>query len=67
MAGKPVMIKKVVNKYKLDQIDDRRDIEYWLSRPSSERFEAVDLLRKQMYGNSKRLQRVLRVTKLQSS
>jgi len=38
-----------------------RDLDYWLSRPLSERIEAVEILRAEMYGDSERLQRVARV------
>jgi len=59
------MIKKVVNKTTLgDSKDAARDLEYWLSRPVAERFSAVEILRWQVYGDSERLQRVVRVAKL---
>ena len=62
------MIKKVVKKIRLDDINDSaRDLEYWLSRPAAERFSAVEILRRQVYGDSGRLQRVVRVTKLSQS
>jgi hypothetical protein len=56
------MIQKVVAKYELNDPDAaRRDLEYWLSRPPEERVEAVEILRRQFYGNPGRLQRVARV------
>jgi hypothetical protein len=62
------MIKKVVNKTKLDDSNGAaRDLEYWLSRPVAERFSAVEILRRQVYGDSERLQRVIRVSKLSQS
>ena len=62
------MIKKVVNKTTLaDSNDSAKDLEYWLSRPVAERFSAVEILRRQVYGDSERLQRVIRVSKLSQS
>ena len=62
------MIKKVVKKTTLgDSNDAARDLEYWLSRPAAERFSAVEILRRQFYGDSERLQRVVRVAKLSQS
>ena len=62
------MIKKVVKKTKLsDGNDVLSDLEYWLSRTSAERFSAVEILRRQVYGDSERLQRVVRVAKLSQS
>jgi hypothetical protein len=62
------MIKKVVKKTTLaDSNDVARDLEYWLSRTAAERFSAVEILRRQVYGDSERLQRVVRVAKLSQS
>ena len=62
------MIKKVVKKTRLaDSNDASGDLEYWLSRTPAERFSAVEILRRQVYGDSERLQRVVRVTKLSQS
>ena len=59
------MIKKVVRKTKLAESNDvSSDLEYWLSRTAAERFSAVEILRRQVYGDSERLQRVVRVAKL---
>ncbi len=58
------MIKKVIIRSTLKKSDDStKDLEYWLSRPSSERIAAVDFLRKQYIGNTERLQRTARVIK----
>ena len=47
--------------------DDDDDLEYWLSRPMSERWRAVEELRQTYYGwadgSEPRLQRVLRITR----
>lgn len=59
-----VMIEKVVHKYKLQDYDEvRANLEYWLSRPASERVDAVEFYRRQVYGSLPRLQRVIRVIK----
>ena len=58
------MIKKIVRKGKLQDLDSaKEDLEYWLSRPPEERIAAVEFLRRQWYGNTERLQRVVRVIK----
>jgi len=62
------MIKKVVKKTNLaDSNNVSSDLEYWLSRTVEERFSAVEILRRQVYGDSERLQRVVRVAKLSQS
>ena len=56
------MIERVVKKRDLNSHDEiKENLEYWLSRPPEERVAAVDYLRKQVYGDSVRLQRVVRV------
>jgi len=56
------MIAKVVKKGVLREFYEvKEDLEYWLSRTPDERVEAVELLRRQYYGNAGRLQRVARV------
>ena len=56
------MIKKVVRKTNLDNLNSTEDdLRYWLSRPAQERISTVDYLRRQYYGNTERLQRVARV------
>jgi hypothetical protein len=56
------MIKKVIRKTNLDNLDSAKDdLKYWLSRPAEERVSTVDYLRRQYYGNTERLQRVARV------
>jgi hypothetical protein len=63
------MIRKVVQKHKMDRdFEIRQNIEYWLSRSPEERFEAVEILRRQVYGEySPHLQRVVRVIKRSQS
>lgn len=57
------MIRKVVHKHKLDRdFQIKQNLQYWLSRPPEERLEAVEILRRQVYGEyTPRLQRVVRV------
>ena len=58
------MIKKVVHKAKLSEHDEiKQNREYWLSKTPEERVSAVEILRRQVYGNSARLQRVAKVIK----
>ncbi len=57
-----VMIEAVVNKYDLNSISEKKqNLEYWLLQSGEERVSAVDYLRKQVYGDSVRLQRVVKV------
>ena len=60
------MIEPVVNKFGMKDFNEiKQNLEYWLSRPPSERVAAVDYLRKQLYGDSIRLnKKVVRVTNL---
>ena len=56
------MIRKTVQKHDLDNYSEiRQNLEYWLSRSPEERLAAVDTLRREYYGDSQRLQRVVRV------
>jgi len=63
------MIRKTVQKHRLDRDSEiRQNLEYWLSRPPEERIEAVEILRKQIYGeDTPRLQRVVRIIKRSQS
>jgi hypothetical protein len=56
------MVKKVVKKTDIDKNDSiKEDLKYWLEKDPSERILAVEFLRRQLHGNSERLQRVARV------
>ena len=55
------MIKKVIAKRNLDDSSLLDDLSYWQNRPPDERISAVEILRRQYYGNSERLQRVSRI------
>ncbi|MBU0650444.1 hypothetical protein KKC59_00885 [bacterium] len=58
------MMEKIVKKYKLDNLDSRKeDLKFWLSHSPKERLECVELLRRRYHGNTERLQRVIRVIK----
>ncbi len=62
------MIRKVVQKHRMEpDYEIKQNLEYWLSRPPEERLAAVDFLRRQMYGDSQRLQRTARVIKRKKS
>ena len=56
------MIRKTVNKFRADGYSEiRQNLRYWISRQPEERLAAVDLLRRQLYGDTKGLQRIARV------
>jgi hypothetical protein len=58
------MIQKVSYKARLSEHNEQKqNLEYWLSRTPEERVEAVEILRRQFYGNLPRLQRVYRIIK----
>ena len=57
-----VRIRKVIKFTTSKEVEESNpDLEYWLSRPPEERLEAVEFLRRQVYGSSARLQRVVRI------
>ncbi len=45
------MIKKVVKKVSLNDDSIKADLAYWLSKTSAERIEAVQIMRKRIYGD----------------
>ena len=55
------MIKKVVEKRSLEASSISTDLKYWLEHSPDERISAVEILRRQHYGSSGRLQRVVRI------
>ena len=56
------MIRKVVKVYDMKSHNEiRQNLEYWLSRSPEERLAEVERLRHQYYGDSHRLQRIVRV------
>jgi len=56
------MIPETMQKHDLDNFSEiKQNLEYWLSQPPEERLAAVDALRREYYGDSHRLQRVVRV------
>ena len=56
------MIEKVVRKAKLSEFSEiRENLEYWLSKSAEERISAIELLRREHYGSSERLQRIARL------
>lgn len=54
-----IMIKKVIKTLKLQ--NKGCDLAYWLSKSPQERIEAVEILRKQFNGTTKRFQRIIKV------
>jgi len=56
------MDSKTVQKHDMNNFSEiRQNLEYWLSRPPEERLAAVDFIRRQYYGDSHQLQRVVRI------
>ena len=55
------MIQKLITKRKLDDSSLLDDLAYWQSRSPEERISTVEILRRQYYGSSGRLQRFSRV------
>ena len=62
------MDKTAIKIIKLGEENPKDDLAYWLSRPVKERIEAVEILRREYYGSSARLQRnVVKIIKLSES
>jgi len=58
------MIEKILSKCTLnDWSKIKDDLQYWLSKTPKQRIEAVEILRRQYYGDSAGLQRTVRVVK----
>jgi len=57
------MDKTALKKMKLGEETPKDDLAYWLSRPVEERIEAVEILRREYYGSSARLQRISHIIK----
>ena len=55
------MIEKVIAKRKIGESTVLEDLAYWQNCTPEERISAVEILRRQYYGNSERLQRVCRI------
>ena len=55
------MLQKVISKRKKDESSSLDDLAYWLNHSPEERISAVEILRRQYYGSSERLQRVSRI------
>ena len=66
------MIKEIIqrNTFEIVDLKDADDSDYWHDRSPIERIEAIEFMRKAMFGNdrvSQRLQRVLAVVELKES
>ena len=60
------MIEKIVVKLALAATAGaRNDLEYWRGKTPAERVAAVEFLRRQYYGNTARLQRVVNIIQRQ--
>jgi hypothetical protein len=55
------MIEKVIAIRKIGESTVLEDLAYWKNRTPEERISAVEILRRQYYGSSERLQRVCRI------
>jgi hypothetical protein len=56
------MIKKVMTKHAVKNFSSvKEDLAYWLNKTPEDRVDAVEYLRRQLHGSSKRLQRTARV------
>ncbi|GBE31478.1 hypothetical protein BMS3Bbin05_00379 [bacterium BMS3Bbin05] len=56
------MIKKVIKKGSWnDKFPKEADLAYWLTKSPRERIETVEILRRQYYGGTARLQRIVKV------
>ena len=56
------MIRRIVERHSLkDHNEIKQNLQYWMSRPAGERLAAIDLIRRQIYGDAQRLQRTVRV------
>jgi hypothetical protein len=54
-------IKVVVARKSVVESSSTEDLSYWLARTPEERIEAVEILRRQFYGDTIGLQRIVRV------
>jgi hypothetical protein len=57
------MDKTAIKIIKLGEEKAQDNLVYWLSRSTEERIEAVEILRREYYGSSTRLQRIAHVIK----
>lgn len=62
-SGQPRLLKTAVKKMKLSKTSVRDELAYWLSRSPDERIGAVEILRRQQYAGTPRLQRTVRIIK----
>ena len=62
------MLKKTVKIRNLNDYDEIMDnLEYWLAKSRDDRVAAVNTLRKELHGNTIRLQRTARIVQLSRS
>jgi hypothetical protein len=59
------MIEKVVRKANLQEFSEiKENLAYWLSKSPEERVEAVEFLRRMLYGSLPRIQKCVRIVRL---
>jgi hypothetical protein len=56
------MIEKVLTITSLDQDTSQQDLAYWLSRPSEERLDTVQLLRERVFDLPQPFERILEIS-----
>jgi hypothetical protein len=62
------MIEKVVRKASLRDFSEiRENLAFWLSKTPAERVGAVEILRRQRYGDMGRIQKCVRVIRINTS
>jgi hypothetical protein len=58
-------MEKIVRKLRLGEESPKDDLAYWLGRPPEERIEAMEILRREWFGDTAGLQRTARVVQRQ--
>ena len=61
-----IVIKKITQIQNLSDVSPKDDLDYWLGRSEEERLSAVEILRRQVYEHTPRLQRIARVIQQKS-
>jgi hypothetical protein len=59
----PRLDKTIVRKARLSETSVKDELKYWLSKKPEERISAVEILRRQQYAGTPRLQRTVRIAK----
>lgn len=56
-------MEKTIRVRKMNEIPPDDDLTWWLTQSPEKRLDAVEILRRQFYGDSERIQRVARIIK----